>query len=245
MANETENKGAAAGAEKKPKALNLLGMKKLMDEQVGATNDRMDSFEAAIGDLSESVDQKMDAILASLSGMNAQDRPTGSDNPNRVESEEVEQPLDVAEFDGPQAGPAALATAPTMSIVEANGMDMEDPGVKDWMSRMAFNEERLEIEITEVMGDDDQIDQAFSIAVNGINWLFHRGRTYDNIPRYIVEGIARAKPHSFGNKEVTDANGVKRMVYPRSMGLRYPFSILHDPNPLGREWFKSLLMERQ
>lgn len=105
----------------------------------------------------------------------------------------------------------------------------------------AFLHEKVKVQIQDV--DDPQADPRFVIAVNGRKQIFERGREY-LVPRYIVEGLARAKPIGYKNEEYTKQDGVRDVRWPAKRGLRYPFSVMEDPSgERGREWLRNVLKQ--
>ncbi len=85
--------------------------------------------------------------------------------------------------------------------------------------------------------NDRQADKMFSIGVNGRQWTFERNKEY-TVPRYVVEGLLRAKPMAYGNEEYTKANGERDVRWPIHQGCRYPFAIVQDAYPKWREWMR-------
>jgi len=85
-------------------------------------------------------------------------------------------------------------------------------------------------------------DRIFEIGVNGKKHIFQRNREY-TVPRYVVEGLIRAKPISYTCEEYTDADGARAYRYPSSSGLRYGFSVIKDEHPMGASWLKATLAQ--
>lgn len=98
---------------------------------------------------------------------------------------------------------------------------------------IAFMKQMVTIHIQ--MVNDRQADKMFSIGVNGRQWSFERNKEY-TVPRYVVEGLLRAKPMTYGNEEYTKANGERDVRWPIQQGCRYPFAIVVDTYPRWREW---------
>lgn len=104
---------------------------------------------------------------------------------------------------------------------------------KNKAANIAFMKQLVTIHIH--MTTDRQADKIFSIGVNGRQWSFERNKEY-TVPRYVVEGLLRAKPMTYGNDEITKSNGERTVVHPIQQGCRYPFAIVHDTYPKWREW---------
>lgn len=137
----------------------------------------------------------------------------------------------VYEFD--EDGDEPVLVAPKMESVE-------DPAAADKLANMQFMEDMITIHVHDVA--EDNADQVFMVGVNGKQEVFKRGET-KTVKRYIVETLARAKPVRFRNQEFTMDDGTRAFRYPSNTGLRYPFSIVHDPHPKGADWIKAVLAQ--
>ena len=119
-----------------------------------------------------------------------------------------------------------------------------DPGDKANEAKQAnilFMRDWLIVDIQDT--SEKNADPKFFIGVNGRQQIFVRGRQH-KARRYFVEGLARAKPISYGNEEYTDPeDGVRKTRHPTHIGVRYPFVVVHDPNPRGREWLTHVLAQ--
>jgi hypothetical protein len=81
------------------------------------------------------------------------------------------------------------------------------------------------------------------INVNGVNQFFIRGQK-QSVRRMFVARLARMKQTRYTQQIINDntsGNVVQRMV--PHVGLRYPFSVIHDPNPSGPSWLQKILGE--
>lgn len=116
-----------------------------------------------------------------------------------------------------------------------HAVDVDVIAMKKWSENIEFMKQMVTIHIGQQMHKDD--DKLFSIGVNGRFWTFERNTEY-TVPRYVVEGLLRAKPMQYGNEEYTKSNGERAFRYPISQGVRYPFSIIQDPYPRWREWMR-------
>jgi hypothetical protein len=104
---------------------------------------------------------------------------------------------------------------------------------------LQFMAETVRVRIDDV--SDEQADPYFGVSVNGRTQIFHRGQEY-NVPRFIIEGLARAKPTGYKNEEYVQADGVRAIRNPIKRGLRYPFSVVED-TPKGRDWLRQVLKQ--
>lgn len=89
---------------------------------------------------------------------------------------------------------------------------------------------------------DKQAEQIFELFINGERQVFRRNEK-KTVPRRFVDLLARLKPTTYTQREITDANGDKSIAFDPHTGLRYPFSVVDDPHPRGGEWLRSVLAE--
>lgn len=81
------------------------------------------------------------------------------------------------------------------------------------------------------------------INVNGVNQFFLRGQK-QAVKRKFVARLARMKQRRYTQQIANDpasGNVIQRMV--PHVGLRYPFSVINDPNPKGPAWLQKILSE--
>lgn len=119
------------------------------------------------------------------------------------------------------------------------GGDVTDNAFSDKMKMEAFMREKVKVYIHTT--NEENVVEVFAIGVNGVEWVFRRGE-HRVIPRYVVEGLARARPVGYECKEVVNSDGVREYVYPQRSGLRYPFSVEED-SPVGKSWLSSVLRQ--
>jgi hypothetical protein len=188
-----------------------------LDKVVASTND-------AIADLNEKIDSSMDAILKAVN------------NPVEIRKtfEPMEQNLgedyvrEASEVDGE-------AVIETPSNVNPNSAEFQHK-----TASLAFMEEPVQVHIHDT--SEKNADPVFDISVNGKKKTFVRGQEY-TVKRKFVEGLARAKPVSFGNEEYTKPSGERAVRWPSHRGLRYGFSVVRDDNPRGKAWLKDILAQ--
>lgn len=204
---------ATQTTEEKAPPLSLKVLKGNLDKVVDSTNEAMDELREAMGEQAET----NKAILSMLQAKN---------NPviltDRVEADE-EDLGDVADI-----GESQILTG---------NFDIGSPQFQNKEAIERFMREKVTIHIHE-SNNDLEVD-IFSVSVNNKSVLFRFGET-KTVPRYIVEVLARAKPITYGNKQVRGSDGVNRIVNKGARGLRYPFSIEKD-TPVGRAWCKLVL----
>lgn len=171
-------------------------------------------------------------LSGALTGMSAQDRPT-SFNTARVEAPEQD-------LGGGGANQFARVRDGRRLLQGQRLVDVESPEFKAKMEMEQFMAERLTVHIHDAA--DEKADPHFGIWVNGREWIFARNTTVENVPRFVVFGLCCARPMHYGNKLVTDGDGVRKYTYPMSRALRYPFSVEYDPSGRrGAEWLRHAL----
>jgi hypothetical protein len=185
-----------------------------VDDLSGKLDRVVESTNVAFDKLSEQIARMSDAINRPVTRTHALDAAAQDMGPNFT-----------AEFND-----EGVLEKPTL-------LDVATPEFKQKADNLAFANEMIEIEIQEV--SDRNADKVFEVAVNGRKMIFQRGYRYQ-VPRYIVEGLARARPVHFDNQEYVDGDGVRKVRNPSRRGLRYPFSVTQDSDR-GRAWLKNLL----
>ena len=109
------------------------------------------------------------------------------------------------------------------------------------LQAIAFYEQMCVVYVADT--SEKNADPVFTIGVNGINYMFIRGRRY-RLPRYVVEGLARAKPISYKNEEYTTPDGRRDYRYPSKTGVRYNFNVEEDPSgAVGEMWLRNVLAQ--
>lgn len=118
--------------------------------------------------------------------------------------------------------------------------DINSPQFKDKERINRFMHEKVKVHIHESNNDLDV--GAFFVSVNNKSVTFRFGET-KVVPRYIIEQLARAKPVHYANVQKTGSDGVEYIANPGTRGLRYPFSVLQDDNPIGQSWLNVVLAQ--
>lgn len=114
--------------------------------------------------------------------------------------------------------------------IKADAIDME-----------AFMNERISVMVHDSTDPND--DELIMVGVNGVRQFFRRGYT-QTVRRCFVERLARAKRTSY-SQNLDDRLGESMNNMRPHHALRYPFSVIEDPNPKGASWLRNLLAERQ
>lgn len=123
------------------------------------------------------------------------------------------------------------------SIIEPVDRVFQDP---EKMAMLEFMNDNVTVHIHATTNKEDE--QIFEVTVNGKIELFRRNET-KTVKRYIVDRLARIKPTHYKQKEVVNREGIREIEHIPTTGLRYPFSIRHDPHPKGPDWLRSVLAE--
>lgn len=116
----------------------------------------------------------------------------------------------------------------------------DKPIQDDYAKALAFSEEKITIMLND--DNDPNAENPVQVACNGVNQFFLRGQPQE-VKRKYVEILARAKRTRIATPEVTDASGSRTNQIRQSTSLRYPFTVLNDPNPRGPAWLRGLLSE--
>ncbi len=113
-------------------------------------------------------------------------------------------------------------------------------GFRDKAEMLAFMEEKLLIEVHTTT--DKSKEPIPCVSVNGVNQYIVRGRQ-QLIKRKFVQELARAKEEAITTPFAKDANGFDTYNIAKRHALKYPFSVLEDKNPRGRDWLSQILAE--
>jgi len=117
--------------------------------------------------------------------------------------------------------------------------DINSPQFQDKERIERFMHEKVRVKIYE-SNNDMEVDH-FSVSVNNKSVMFRFGDEKE-VPRYIVEQLARAKPVSYQNKEVTLSDGARTVLNTSTKGLRYPFTTIGD-SKIGNSWLQCVLAQ--
>lgn len=125
-------------------------------------------------------------------------------------------------------------------IKVAKDFDPKNPAMVEKHANELFMRDKLLVKILDT--HEKNADPRFFVSVNGQSVVFVRGQQ-KWVPRYIVEGLARAKPIAYGNEEYTTQEGIRAVRHPKQIGLRYPFTVLSDPHPRGADWLAHVIAQ--
>lgn len=111
-------------------------------------------------------------------------------------------------------------------------------GLDPYTEELLFNEEQVEVMVHE--STDDNSENPVFTSCNGVPQYFYRGIP-QTVRRKYVSILASCKEHNVTTPEMTAADGSRTTSIRRTSSLKYPFSIISDPNPRGAAWLKALL----
>lgn len=136
----------------------------------------------------------------------------------------------------PLDGPARVVDDGVIEIPESPMNRFEEKA-----KMLSFMEEPIKVLVHR--SGDKQAANIAEVWNGGIRQAFIRGVPIV-VKRKFVEVLARAREITYDQDVGVDRNtgeAVQRMI-PR-IGLKWPFDVLEDPNPLGRAWLQSLIQE--
>lgn len=117
---------------------------------------------------------------------------------------------------------------------------VDKPVSKEKLADLAFMEEELTIQVHD---STNPTDEPIPYVINGgRRQAFIRGRE-QKVKRKFVEILARMKKTTYTQEKYKDAQGIDGIRNVPHTALVYPFAVVHDPNPRGRDWLKGVLAE--
>lgn len=142
------------------------------------------------------------------------------------------------------AGSEYLGAEETRTVGEIGGhagIDVVDkPLPKGALEIEAFMNEMVTIVVNAPHDPDEPM--LVQVGVNGVNQFIPRGEPIA-VKRKYVEVLARAKRTDFA-QNLDERLGETAFNQVRPMhSLRFPFSMIHDPNPNGGAWLTAVLAE--
>lgn len=205
-----------------------LGFRKEIDGKVSDLGEKVTEVNKKIDDMADNVGRMMTAFQDMLTG-----RAPVTIRRTSEPMEMDQGPDHVARFseDVNPTNPPELVMPKTSNI--------DDPIFRQKLELEKFLAEKIRIFIHEDNAENPM--ETFEIRVNGKPWLFERNKEYE-VPRYVVEGLMRARPVHYRNEEYIDIDGVKKTRWPSRRGLRFPFSPI-SPTQKDNEWLRKLARE--
>lgn len=157
-----------------------------------------------------------------------------------IDSQET-QPLQPSDISGDFDSVYVPQTPEIEIIPGATGKAKGKGGLSAHAQELIFNEEFVEVMLHE--STDDNAENPVFTACNGVSQYFYRGQP-QSVRRKFVAILASCKEHSVSTPEYTAQDGSRAMGIRRTSSLKYPFSIISDPNPRGAAWLKGLLQSQ-
>lgn len=233
---------------KKVKALDQFGLDKRANDGHASVCLSCKAEASETGNFQEKLDAVVDSMNHAVGDLNT--RVTGIEgNISEILTavKAINNPISIRKgYEAGQDGLGAEHVAEAKEvggesiIVEPPQRGLDDPNFIDKAEHEKFMHERVRVHISEARDKFD--DPSFIVAVNGRQEVFFRNQE-KTVKRMFVEGLARARPVHYGNEETRDSQGVMSYRWPAKRALRYPFSVIEDPNPRGREWLSNIMRE--
>lgn len=153
-------------------------------------------------------------------------------------------PQGITEAPEHDLGGNGVATMATTGDAEIQHSDIAiaeslDRFATEKLEMLKFMAEPVLVHIHDV--SEPNADPNFFVGVNGRNYYFFRGEE-KTVPRFVVEGLARAKPVGYRNEPFKMQDGSDSVRWPKRAGLRYSFATIGD-SPKGNAWLKSILAQ--
>lgn len=124
------------------------------------------------------------------------------------------------------------------TALNEEGIEVVDGmGFDDYARELAFMEEKVDVEMHE--STDPNASPIEDVYCQGVVQRFLRGHT-QTVKRKYVQILANARPVSMRTEIKKEDDDVINRVH-KTSALRYPFSVMRDDNPRGREWLKKAL----
>lgn len=111
----------------------------------------------------------------------------------------------------------------------------------DIAAQEAFANEILTIQIHE--SDKEGALDIINPSVNGTNMPMLRGKPIE-VKRKYVEALARSRSTSYTQRMPGQMEDQSKIRMVDRTVMTYPFSVLHDPNPRGRDWLVEIMNQR-
>jgi predicted Ser/Thr protein kinase len=148
------------------------------------------------------------------------------------------------EFQGDVHQGNGLVIPSTGDIAEIDRTDLqietsERPiNIDEKAAALAFMEEIVTVMIHESTNPEDE--QIVEVSNGGRLQNFIRGQP-QQVRRKYVEVLARARKTDYRQTAGRNYSGEQIMKMNPSTALKYPFSVIHDPNPNGVAWLTNIL----
>ena len=132
----------------------------------------------------------------------------------------------------------------TLSEIGDKSVEPIEPTADDDLTRQ-MAEEAFANEMVTILVHPDNSEGALDVItpnVNGVNQPIVRG-VQTKVKRKYVEALARARFTKYVQKR-PDPSRPDYIVMDEVTVLSYPFAVIEDPNPRGREWLEQILAQK-
>lgn len=134
-----------------------------------------------------------------------------------------------------------LSTGPAKGALEEQHIEQVDrPMGSDYFKDMKFAEDELVVMVHDTTNPTD--DPVPFVIVNGVRQTFFRG-VEQKVKRKYVEVLARMKATNYSQERYKDSQQIDQIRNIPHTALKWPFTVIFDPNPRGRDWLKAILAE--
>lgn len=118
-------------------------------------------------------------------------------------------------------------------------VEIETELKQDALEREAFMNEK----VTVLLHDSEQegANQVEVFTVNGVNQPVIRNRPQD-VKRKYVEAMARCRVTKYRQMQADPTRPDSILMRSHTVP-KYPFSVIHDPNPKGPQWLKEIMSQ--
>ena len=110
-------------------------------------------------------------------------------------------------------------------------------GLSDYARELAFMEELVEVEVHE--STDPNAELIVDLYCNGTPQRFIRGQA-QTVKRKFVQILAQTRPTAVTSSVRKEGDQVFNRVN-KHTAMRYPFRVVRDDNPRGRDWLRQVL----
>jgi len=116
---------------------------------------------------------------------------------------------------------------------------LDAPLIDTHLEALAFMEEVIAVQVHE--STDENAENPISVGVNGVFAYFFRGQP-TLAKRKFVDGLC-VKNASVTTPEYLNPKGERAFKIVQKSAFKYPFAVLRDDNPKGKEWLTRRLAE--
>ena len=135
------------------------------------------------------------------------------------------------------------STGNASESLDARGFDIIDKAPsQEKLKELAFMEEYMTIRVHDTT-DENQVPVP-PVWNGGTVQYFMRGEEA-TVKRKYVERLARAKITTYTQRKQRDSNDNEIYVQVPHTALIYPFEVVEDANPRGRDWLRAIVSDHQ